>query len=455
MRLPAVCVLLSRTVSIDETLVGLDWKRCGRCSARPQFTHVDGRDTCSALLYSACTLVNMSLRKSGNSKVATSEFRASRNLDDLLMMDLRGPRRMLDQTIFSECLLKERVRCDRGGPRFCLLIFESTDSSDAEQQIVEIGAILSKHLRITDELGRLENGVVGAVLTDTSVEGAWTVANKVVEKLPSDRNPPRASVYCYPSESAVDDGSKGGQQYASTVRDTDADDEGDDEGGEITNGKDSGTAVPRNDSTSLQQFFAQPASSLQRARDILASVLGLMLLSPVLLLVGLAVKMTSKGPVLFRQQRTGLGGVPFTILKFRTMRLGAEEEKAALLSQSEQDGPAFKMTRDPRITSIGGFLRRSSLDELPQLWNVLRGDMTLVGPRPLPCQEIDSCTNWQRRRLDVTPGLTCTWQVSGRSMVSFSEWMRLDLDYIQRRSAKGDMSLIVRTIQVVFKGTGR
>jgi lipopolysaccharide/colanic/teichoic acid biosynthesis glycosyltransferase len=187
----------------------------------------------------------------------------------------------------------------------------------------------------------------------------------------------------------------------------------------------------------------------------LAAGSGLVILSPLLLTIAAVIKCTSKGPILFRQQRTGLGGKPFTILKFRTMREGAEAEKAELLSLSEQDGPAFKMTADPRITNIGGVLRRTSMDELPQLWNVLCGDMTLVGPRPLPCEETASCSNWQRRRLDVTPGLTCTWQVSGRSTVSFSEWMRLDLDYIQRRTVSGDLSLIVRTIQVVFKGTGR
>lgn len=392
----------------------------------------------------------MSLRKLSHSKAAIPEFGKSRNLDDLLMVDFRGPRRMLDQTIFSECLLKERVRCDRGGPRFCLLIFESTDSN-AEHQIAEIGRVLSKHLRITDELGRLEDVVVGALLTDTSVEGAWTVANKVMEKLPSGHSPPRASVYSYPNHNQNDDGTDGGQDAGDAAGDPTLVDES----VENTRNDESVTETTRQTSVSLQSFFAQPVSSSQRARDILASLLGLILLSPLLFLVGVAVKATSRGPVLFRQQRTGLGGKPFTILKFRTMRLGAEDEKAALLSQSEQDGPAFKMAQDPRITSIGGFLRRTSLDELPQLWNVLRGDMTLVGPRPLPCEEIDSCRNWQRRRLDVTPGLTCTWQVSGRSMVSFSEWMRLDLDYIQRRSARGDMSLIVRTIQVVFKGTGR
>ena len=205
----------------------------------------------------------------------------------------------------------------------------------------------------------------------------------------------------------------------------------------------------------LQRFFIQQLSWSQRLRDILAAGAGLLLLSPLLLVIAIAVKCTSRGPVLFRQQRTGLGGKPFTIIKFRTMRQSAEAEKTALLSLNEQDGPAFKLTSDPRITRIGGVLRRTSIDELPQLWNVLRGDMTLVGPRPLPCEETASCSDWQRRRLDVTPGLTCTWQVSGRSMVSFSEWMRLDLDYIQRRSVSGDLSLIVRTIQVVFKGTGK
>ena len=374
----------------------------------------------------------------------------ARNLEDLLKAYSRGPRRMLDPTNFSECLLKERVRCDRGGPAFCLLILESTAESGLDQQIEKIGAILSTQLRITDELGRLETGVLRALLTDTSVNGAWIVAKKVIEMLPDGSSTPLATVYSYPTDESTrfETGREGDE--ASPDSDTVHHDEPDEakDGNNLHKGRGHG-------SEALQPFFAQPMSWYQRLRDIIAAAMGLLFLSPLLLLVGLLVKATSEGPVLFRQQRTGLGGKPFTILKFRTMRIGAEEEKAALLSQSEQDGPAFKMKDDPRITSVGGFLRRTSIDELPQLWNVLRGDMTLVGPRPLPCKEIDSCSNWQRRRLDVTPGLTCTWQVSGRSMVSFSEWMRLDLDYIQRRSASGDLSLIVRTIRVVFKGTGR
>ena len=388
----------------------------------------------------ASPVLNMSSSKSSDSSPDGFEPPPSHNLEDLLNADPRAPRQMLDQATFSERLLKERVRCDRGGANFCLLIFESTDASNADRHINQIGEILSDHLRITDELGRLEAGVVGAILTDTSVEGAWTVAKKVVEMLPEEISPPRASVYSYPTDPPTegDTGNDPESKPASTERNAESSESGNPQGSEP-----------------LQRFFAQQLSWYQRLRDVLAAGAGLLLLSPLLLVIATAVKCTSRGPVLFRQQRTGLGGKPFTIFKFRTMRQGAETEKATLLSLSEQDGPAFKMTADPRITSIGGILRRTSMDELPQLWNVLCGDMTLVGPRPLPCEESASCSNWQRRRLDVTPGLTCTWQVSARSMVSFSEWMRLDLDYIQRRSVSGDLSLIVRTIQVVFKGTGK
>src|SRR5262249_40417169 len=154
---------------------------------------------------------------------------------------------------------------------------------------------------------------------------------------------------------------------------------------------------------------------------------------PVLLLVALAIKLTSPGPVFFKQLRAGRGNKPFWMYKFRTMHVGADLIKDQLRAQSEQDGPAFKIKNDPRIHKLGRLLRITSLDELPQLWNVLCGDMSLVGPRPLPCQESDGCLGWQRRRLDVTPGLTCIWQVWGRSRVSFNEWVRMDIEYIARR----------------------
>jgi lipopolysaccharide/colanic/teichoic acid biosynthesis glycosyltransferase len=159
---------------------------------------------------------------------------------------------------------------------------------------------------------------------------------------------------------------------------------------------------------------------------------------------------TSPGPLLFKQRRMGLGGRPFQMLKFRTMIVNAEAQRSELLALNEQDGPAFKIKDDPRITRFGKFLRKSSIDELPQLWNVLRGEMSLVGPRPLPCFEAEACEPWQQRRHDVTPGLTCLWQVYGRSKCKFADWMRLDLRYLASRTLWRDIKLIVLTIPAVL-----
>jgi lipopolysaccharide/colanic/teichoic acid biosynthesis glycosyltransferase len=182
--------------------------------------------------------------------------------------------------------------------------------------------------------------------------------------------------------------------------------------------------------------------------------MGLLVLSPVMILSALAIKGTSHGPVIFKQRRAGLGGRPFWIYKFRTMTIDAEAKKAALRSISEQDGPAFKLTNDPRITGIGKFLRETSLDELPQLWNVLKGDMSLVGPRPLPMDESAECEQWQRSRLDVTPGLTCIWQVKGRSRVTFDQWMRMDVNYIRSRNFFHDIKILTQTIPAVLLRKG-
>jgi lipopolysaccharide/colanic/teichoic acid biosynthesis glycosyltransferase len=165
-----------------------------------------------------------------------------------------------------------------------------------------------------------------------------------------------------------------------------------------------------------------------------------------MLLFGVLIKATSPGPVFYSQWREGRGGKRFRMYKLRSMRADADKLQAALRAQSEQDGPAFKMTNDPRTTWIGKLLRKTSLDELPQLWNVLIGDMSLVGPRPLPVAESTQCSPWQRRRLSVLPGLTCIWQVRGRSTVSFEDWMRMDLEYLRERSFAYDLGLMLWTI---------
>ena len=197
-------------------------------------------------------------------------------------------------------------------------------------------------------------------------------------------------------------------------------------------------------------------SLLKMLFDLVGAFLLLVLVSVPMLLVAIIIKLTSPGPVFFRQLRCGLNGAPFTIYKFRTMTTNAEQRKHELEAMNEMRGPVFKVTNDPRITPFGKFLRRHSVDELPQLFNVLRGEMSLVGPRPLPVDEVRRFNDLaHRRRLSVRPGLTCLWQVSGRNkIVDFGDWVRLDLEYIDNWSLWLDFKILLRTIPAVLAGTG-
>ena len=205
-------------------------------------------------------------------------------------------------------------------------------------------------------------------------------------------------------------------------------------------------------------FQTQPRPTLsmlgKRALDLVGASLGLMILLPVFVVVATLVKLSSRGPVFFRQTRVGENGEHFTCFKFRTMRVGAFALQEKLRAASVQDGPAFKIPNDPRITPVGAFLRKYSLDELPQLINVLLGDMSLVGPRPPIPSEVEHYTWWQRRRVTVKPGLTCVWQVWGRNRVSFKRWVEMDLFYIDNWSLWMDLKLIAHTFLAVMKGTG-
>lgn len=193
---------------------------------------------------------------------------------------------------------------------------------------------------------------------------------------------------------------------------------------------------------------------LKRTMDILCSIGALIVLSPVLLITALAIILEDGRPVIFTQQRTGLNGKEFKMYKFRSMCKNAPELHASLLEKNESDGPAFKMKDDPRITRVGRFIRKTSIDELPQLVNILKGDMSIVGPRPLPTYEAEQCTDYQNQRLLVRPGLTCYWQCSGRSDVSFDEWMEMDLRYVQETNLWVDIKLIFKTVLTVIKGEG-
>jgi exopolysaccharide biosynthesis polyprenyl glycosylphosphotransferase len=192
---------------------------------------------------------------------------------------------------------------------------------------------------------------------------------------------------------------------------------------------------------------------LKRATDLVLSSLALLILSPLLVAIAAAIRLTSPGPAIFRQQRCGLNGRRFTLYKFRTMGLDAEARKAELTHLNTKD-VAFKIPNDPRITPLGRWLRKFSVDELPQFWNVVRGEMSLVGPRPPVPEEVANYERWQRRRLRMRPGLTCLWALAGRDELSFEDWMRLDLDYIDSWSLALDWSIMLRTIPHVLTGRG-
>ncbi|MFT3915039.1 MAG: sugar transferase [Anaeromyxobacteraceae bacterium] len=198
----------------------------------------------------------------------------------------------------------------------------------------------------------------------------------------------------------------------------------------------------------------QLALGLKRAMDVVVATTVLFLLSPVLLAVGLAIKLDSPGPIFFRQKRVGLNGRPFTMFKFRSMYIDAEQRLEALKAHNEMDGPVFKMRNDPRITKLGRFVRKTSLDEFPQFINVLLGEMSVVGPRPPIPAEVRQYKPWQRRRLSMKPGITCIWQVSGRNDIDFDHWMELDLEYIDHWSLWRDVEICLKTIPAVLLARG-
>lgn len=321
-------------------------------------------------------------------------------------------------------LRREQARTDRTGDPFAVLVFTVRPSSEQRETLRQVARIVRRRIRLTDEAGWLDDERIGVVLPSTPAQGAWTVADDVCLALPSDLELPNCEVYVYPAP-RVPVG-PADQTTARHERPTE-------------------TTV-----SAVEALLVDPMPLWKRTLDICGALVGLIFLSPLLLGAAVAIKLSSPGPIIFRQMRSGRGGRPFLCLKFRTMVVDAEARKKQLMAQNEQDGPAFKIRNDPRVTRIGRWLRKTSIDELPQLFNVLCGDMSLVGPRPLPCHEAEACRGWLRRRLDVTPGVTCIWQIYGRSRVTFAEWVRMDLRYIRSYSLWQDLKLIFQTVPAVL-----
>jgi len=259
----------------------------------------------------------------------------------------------------AEC---ERIRVTRNGSVLSLLLLYLPEESANEKDYAFLTRILEGRLRVTDTPGLLPDGRLGVLLPDTPAEGAWKVAEEISEVYPPGPGRPQCDVIVFPESPS--------HREAAEKENAPADQSA------------LGLLKP-----SIENLFVRPTSKLKRSIDIVGSIVGLLGSTPILLSSALAMKLSSSEPVFFSQQREGQGGRPFTIWKLRTMCVGAEQLKSQLREHSHQDGPAFKMRKDPRTTKLGRFLRWASVDELPQFWNVLRGDMSLVGPRPLPTEE--------------------------------------------------------------------
>lgn len=352
---------------------------------------------------------------------------------------------------------RERARADRSGREVSLVMLQPQDRS-SRRMMQRLACDLLYGTRATDEVGWFDEQRLCAILPDTAPAGAACVAQRFGELAGGYSMNVRCVVYTYPTHwinggNGDVAGAAPGAAPASPM------------------GRPGGWArlrwaqlfgarparqehSPSGPFVPLEALLVHPLPSWKRGLDMIGAALGLVVCSPVMLAAALAIKLTSPGPVIFRQCRAGLGGRAFVIYKFRTMGLDAEQAKAQLKPCSEQDGPAFKLRNDPRVTSVGRLLRRTTIDELPQFWNVLKGDMSLVGPRPLPLEEANACQGWQRQRLDVTPGLTCIWQVQGRSRVCFNDWMRMDMRYIRRRSLLRDLKILLLTVPAVLLRRG-
>jgi lipopolysaccharide/colanic/teichoic acid biosynthesis glycosyltransferase len=370
----------------------------------------------------------------------------------------RHVRELYNPDQMTAVLRRERARSDRQHVGFSIVLFRLDDQPLAKRTLMRLATILLKCIRETDELGCYDERTLCAVLPDTGPAGAAMLVARAKKETAPKAYHPICTIYTYP------DPPSGGGRTTFNDRmhgdgtgmlapdapqvEIELDAAMDDFAGT--------TPVDINNMSvhAMSELFAEPLPWWKRLLDIAVSSAAIVAASPVMIAAALAIKLSSSGPIIFAQQRTGLGGDSFTIFKFRTMRVGAEAEQAKLRGVSEQDGPAFKLTDDPRVFPVGKFLRKTSIDELPQLFNILLGDMTLVGPRPLPVKEADAVAQWQQRRHDVTPGLTCIWQVEGRSRVKFDEWMRMDMRYAKRRSIFKDLALVAKTIPAVLMRRG-
>ena len=349
---------------------------------------------------------------------------------------------------FARILERERERSDRSGQGFSLVVFDyGAKNSHADELRILRDCILSRKIRAIDEVGWLKEGAIATMLASTSPDGAWAFAEDVVlNVIPSGIEAPICRVYTYPSsgngegEGRKENKEENKEEVLRPVG--------------FRASTQPVSAPNRPESERLEKIMGRPMPLWKRFLDILGALVGLILFSPLFLLVALLIKIISPGPVFFRQERVGYQGKNFTIFKFRTMHVDndASGHKQYLSHLINGDAPMAKLdaVRDPRIIPFGKFLRAACIDETPQLYNVLRGDMSLVGPRPCLPYEAEEYLQWHARRFDIVPGMTGLWQVNGKNRLTFKEMIRLDIRYSRGMSLWTDARILLLTVPAIL-----
>jgi len=365
-----------------------------------------------------------------------------------------APGTVLPAAQFRSVFERECCLADRGTRRFSLLALcrraGDRDERRGRSALADLARRTSQRVRSTDMVGWIDADRVHVLLTDTEPAGALVVATWVGQAAAALGFAVDQTIYVYPVVSEPNTSAAQGEPGRSAThgkavhRPLDEPSVGALPAAVVPPVGGAAGSWPMAD---LWPLLAIPTPLWKRSLDVCLSAIGLLVLAPMFLLIALAVRLDSPGPLIFRHRRAGRGGRPFVFYKFRSMMPDAERQLAALASQNE-------IRKDPRVTRVGRVLRRWSLDELPQLWNVLKGDISLVGPRSPTLDEVGKYERWQRRRLHVIGGITCTWQVGGRSQIPFREWMRLDLRYVAGRNLWGDLRILALTMPAVMTGRG-
>ena len=349
---------------------------------------------------------------------------------------------------FRWILEMERARVDRTDSQFSLVLFDTGNSDNGVPQ--HISQILEARLRITDEAGWFDNRQVGVVMPDTSAQGAWKLGEDVCHSVFDDPRSPFCNIYTYPSN-WVSEVFKGNSSNDSSKTELQSDENPEDGSKENLKNLD---LDYRTNCRMLKPSLAPINPFWKRGIDVLGAVLLLILLFPLFMMIAGLIKIVSPGPVFFKQKRVGYQGKLFDCLKFRTMTVNADtsvhEQYVCQLTCSEKPMTKLDMEDDSRIIPLGNLLRISALDELPQLINVIRGEMSLIGPRPCLPYEAMNYLIWQQKRFYAMPGLTGLWQVNGKNRTTFKEMIRMDIRYVKEMSLWLDMKILIGTIPAVF-----